>query len=301
VVSTSAAVGVTSVRVLYTDENSQTADMTIKVTVRSTALPSWSMTNLGANLVAWWDISNASSVTSSGGFASAVTDLTGNGHDLTQSTGANQPAYSATGRNSLPALTCDGSNDFMVIGAPTTLPAIGQSFTMGGELWGDAALGSFKYILGLGTDTANLTGGIGADSSGYIRPQLTETVVTPNGDNTTSLIKGADGVVIWRLGAANANSRQLSRVSLDGSSTLHKSLGQALATTNQARLCGYPSSSTAATSNWKGGLQEGFIAMPDVTDEQKLIIDGYLAWKWGRQSSLPSDHPFKNAAPLAIH
>jgi hypothetical protein len=27
------------------------------------------------------------------------------------------------------------------------------------------------------------------------------------------------------------------------------------------------------------------------------LIEGYLAWKWGLQSRLPSNHPYKNAAP----
>jgi hypothetical protein len=26
-------------------------------------------------------------------------------------------------------------------------------------------------------------------------------------------------------------------------------------------------------------------------------VEGYLAWKWGQQTSLPATHPFKNAAP----
>ena len=33
----------------------------------------------------------------------------------------------------------------------------------------------------------------------------------------------------------------------------------------------------------------------DTTTRQK--IEGYLAWKWGLTSSLPADHPYKNAAP----
>ena len=31
------------------------------------------------------------------------------------------------------------------------------------------------------------------------------------------------------------------------------------------------------------------------TDRQK--IEGYLAWKWGLQTSLPVGHPYKSAAP----
>lgn len=34
-----------------------------------------------------------------------------------------------------------------------------------------------------------------------------------------------------------------------------------------------------------------------LSDTDRQLTDGYLAWKWGLQSSLPSDHPYKNAAP----
>ena len=29
----------------------------------------------------------------------------------------------------------------------------------------------------------------------------------------------------------------------------------------------------------------------------RQLIEGYLAWKWGLQSLLPSDHPYKNGWP----
>ena len=36
-----------------------------------------------------------------------------------------------------------------------------------------------------------------------------------------------------------------------------------------------------------------------LTTEQRQRVEGYLAWKWGLITELPSNHPFKNAAPLA--
>jgi hypothetical protein len=33
------------------------------------------------------------------------------------------------------------------------------------------------------------------------------------------------------------------------------------------------------------------------TDSQRFVVEGYLAWKWGIQSQLPVDHPYKNARP----
>jgi len=32
-------------------------------------------------------------------------------------------------------------------------------------------------------------------------------------------------------------------------------------------------------------------------DSQRQLVEGYLAWKWGVQSRLPAEHPYKNARP----
>ena len=37
----------------------------------------------------------------------------------------------------------------------------------------------------------------------------------------------------------------------------------------------------------------------EITTTQRQKIEGYLAWKWGLQSTLPAGHPFKTAAPTA--
>ena len=37
----------------------------------------------------------------------------------------------------------------------------------------------------------------------------------------------------------------------------------------------------------------------EITATQRQTIEGYLAWKWGLQSTLPAGHPFKTAAPTA--
>ena len=37
----------------------------------------------------------------------------------------------------------------------------------------------------------------------------------------------------------------------------------------------------------------------ELTATQRQTIEGYLAWKWGLQSTLPAGHPFKTAAPTA--
>jgi hypothetical protein len=46
-----------------------------------------------------------------------------------------------------------------------------------------------------------------------------------------------------------------------------------------------------------GSLSEVLVFNISHTDTQRQIVEGYLAWKWGLQSSLPDNHPFKSAAP----
>lgn len=49
----------------------------------------------------------------SSGFVVTLPDQGGGGHDLTQGTAASQPAYQATGFQSKPTLSFDGSNDYL--------------------------------------------------------------------------------------------------------------------------------------------------------------------------------------------
>jgi hypothetical protein len=65
----------------------------------------WVPTSL-SGLLGWWDSQDAASITQSGGAVSQWNDKSGNGKHVVQATGANQPAYSATGMDgSRPAIS----------------------------------------------------------------------------------------------------------------------------------------------------------------------------------------------------
>ena len=61
------------------------------------------------------------------------------------------------------------------------------------------------------------------------------------------------------------------------------------------------------TDDWGGGpsayldgkLKE-VVVIQNPTLDTVYRIEGYLAWKWGLQSKLPSDHPYKGSAPIYI-
>lgn len=53
-------------------------------------------------------------------------------------------------------------------------------------------------------------------------------------------------------------------------------------------------------NTWLNGtIFETLVFNSELTRGQCEEIEGYLSWKWGRQTALPTTHPFRNIAPLA--
>jgi hypothetical protein len=46
-----------------------------------------------------------------------------------------------------------------------------------------------------------------------------------------------------------------------------------------------------------GFMNEVIVYLIEPTRNQRQNVEGYLAWKWGLQGSLPANHPFKNWPP----
>lgn len=73
---------------------------------------SWTPTDLGGNLLAWWDAEELLSLSLSGSQVSSWTDVVG-GRVLSQSVGAAKPTYQESGLNSRPGLFFDGADDIL--------------------------------------------------------------------------------------------------------------------------------------------------------------------------------------------
>jgi hypothetical protein len=46
-----------------------------------------------------------------------------------------------------------------------------------------------------------------------------------------------------------------------------------------------------------GNFAEIVFLTGEINNIDRQQMEGYLAWKWGTQSQLPADHPYKSAAP----
>jgi len=148
------------------------------------AAAGWTPASL-PNLVAWYDASNAGSITASGGKVSQWSDLSGANNHFTQATGGNQPSTGVATINSLNAIHFDGETWFMQSPLPAN-PAASSYFaamqfnsiagTQDLISWDNNSFdGGLEWQIASGTWTLNRgntgligTGTTGADTSAHV-------------------------------------------------------------------------------------------------------------------------------------
>lgn len=238
------------------------------------------------SLAAWYDFSNASTVTASGGKLSQITDLSGNGETLAQASSGSQPGYGSTTINGLNTVNFTGSqvilsNDttfsrlfFMSTGmtmAFVQYPANGSADTF--EIWSGSATPFFNFENGIYWDW----------SFGQGSPSRLHT----SGSSTAPHI--------WVL---NATPSATENIWLDGS-LLTSGSTNAVTSYNCPLAVGDAAgcSESHGSSPWSGQLGEIVLYSSQLTSNQQQEIVGYLACKWKLQANLPASHPYRNRCP----
>lgn len=240
----------------------------------------WTPISLGGSLTAWYDAVDGTYVTHSGSpdLVSQWDDRSGNGYHATQSTSTNRPTWGAATNR----ITFDGSNDRMVLPAgisfSTTsrcVAAIGRVET--GETGNQVLIGptgnnAFGFFL---RSTDNKCGIVDANNSFFAQGSVTSTA--------------ADHVFLGNLTSSTW------RVSLDGTATTGSH-----SRTFAAGQTGYIGVEFIGVGQFLdhlyGNLGELVIAT-EISETNQQKLEGYLAWRWGLEGSLPGDHPYKSAAP----
>jgi hypothetical protein len=238
----------------------------------------------------WLDADDASTITLNVSTVSQWNDKSGNGRNATQATAANQPARTLNSINGKTALTFDGSNDNMAVnysyhGNSATLFAVVARLNGGSnEQW---VFSSYS-----GTNGTPLVAPMWAKGS-----NTTEWSTYGGG----SLSFTAAGAVLTTDGTANILSLDSSITDsvldcyTNGTRTAQHP-GNIRFTGGGAR--NYIGAETNGTSRFLSGRVAEIIQIESRIDTNtRQRIEGYLAWKWGLQASLPVDHPYKNAAP----
>ena len=232
---------------------------------------------------AWYDAADSATITHSGGSVSQWDDKSGNGNNLTQGTGADQPATGGDigGLNSI-----QFTSDYMQL--DSQIATLRAMFMVTDNLNGCDTTFDSSVLLGEVTAGQSYT---------FIRMQ----------DNYTISIDGN----IPDTGHAGANgSTPTTNGGAGGSTGKNIDLGLSLAT-KQSEIQWYADwdasidvdyvgvNVPAPIQKLEGDIGEVILlsSVPDDTTRQKL--EGYLAWKWGMTANLPTSHPYKYNPPYA--
>ena len=222
-----------------------------------------------ADCVLWLDAADESTITLNGSNVSQWDDKSGIGNDATQGTAANQPPYSIGGMNNKNVLDLDGISDYMF------LP---DSFFPTGD-------GPYSiFIVCQSTKNTGIPivtgfGSTGTNNQVFIRHLLVEERL--NTGWYSNDLESADD--IWLVDSdpvlISSHYDQAGREQyLDG--TLRGSdsaTGKTTASTPNYIGIGAGSGS----SWWEGPIAEIIVYERQVTEQERVIIDSYLAAKWG--------------------
>ena len=227
---------------------------------------------------AWYDATDESTITESGGAVSQWADKSGNDNHVTQGTGVNQPTYT----NNI--VTFDG-DDFMFNSSPTGLPSGTDSGAIYIVTELDSNTGAWGNIVSYGNGNI-----------GEARTLLRIDGSAEFGVDTYAggLYTGYDFVVGETniLGGVYDSATQYGFV--NGSATPTPSASNAFNTVvNSLYLSGRVEN---GDENQAQQMREVLI-VSDTTDETRQKIEGYLAHKWGLTANLPVDHPYKTNPP----
>ena len=242
----------------------------------------------------WFDAADASTITISTG-VSTWADKSGNGNNATQATGSTQPSYSATAfPGSLPGVLFDGTDDIMDVSTTA------MRNTTHGVYWvfsrtstsgiGDVyrPMIGVRASAGTGTDRGALhyvktSNNFGASYPYYNGPNTNNYDLSSGTayTNTTGYVmafqNNTTGWGVWRNGTLEATTNTLG--------------------TPDNTNIGYSLGGQYSFARRMNGVLAEMIMVQSTDTTTRVLIEGYLAWKWGLQASLPAYHLYKNAAP----
>lgn len=218
-------------------------------------------------------------------------DKSGGARDATANSSI---TYNTTGLNNLPALTFNASKYLT-----GSLSFTNNKYTFFAVFSANSTIINFARLMGFNDNTTADSANFCFNISNVLQPNLATTV---KGSNPPNLTVSAQ---------SSFSTPYLYDTYVDGSSCFVQQFFNNSANTasfiNTGNYTNFNVSNFAIASYSPGGnlgtyMWDGYISeiifynnILSTTDRQK--IEGYLAWKWGLQGNLPSNHLYKTAAP----
>jgi hypothetical protein len=228
----------------------------------------------------WLDADDATTITLNGTNVSQWNDKSGNARNATQPVSSRQPARTLNGLNGKTVLTF-GNNIQME--SPNGSYGTNISIFSVARL---ASGGSYQRIVNVGNSQ---------DARAYLGT-VDGNFATFFGNGTWNDINANSPSISLSstriLGVVNPTSGSNATPYVDGTAQNTK-----IGTMTTGTGIRIGSAGTILVQFWIGPIAEIIIINSAVTVSTRQTIEGYLAWKWGLQSNLPADHPYKNSQP----
>jgi hypothetical protein len=251
---------------------------------------SWQPTNI-SNISVWLDAADSAYVSVSGTAVTQWKDKSGQNNNTSSANGS--PQYVQASLNKRAGIKLNGSTSYFTLPRVVTtdwsifivLTTTQTGPGSGGQWW--AGAGIFDAEVG-GTTTDFGTSLYGSSfATGVGNP--------PTGDNTilssTAINTGAGFICEFIRNSTSGLFENFVNGTSQGSVTG----GTGARTTSQIVIGAIQT--LGAGTFFNGSMFEIITYTSVLTTKQRQQLEGYLAWKWGLQGSLPSTHPYKLFPP----
>jgi hypothetical protein len=259
----------------------------------------WTPAALGSALALWLDADDAATITLNGSTVSQWNDKSGNARNVSQATSANQPTRTASGLNGKPVLTFDGA-DWLFNANP-------------GALLRNVAGGTVAAVLNYTNNSTQrlpiaAMNGTGATTRMAValqntgRTNIISRRLDAEGASTVSSPPAyTNGTNVIQVGVARYSDGALDQFingSAGGTGSFPSS-GNSSDTNSATLVIGGTSSDGGVTlvNQMLGFVGEAVYTNSALSTADRQRLEGYLAWKWGLQNSLPVGHPFRLIPP----
>jgi hypothetical protein len=233
----------------------------------------------------WLDASDNATVFSDAGTTQAIAgtstvqqwnDKSGNGRNVSQATSGNRPSYLSANINGKNVVNCGSSSSMQ----STATHNIGTT-SVGAAVIKPNSLSAPNrdYITG---GTSNSNNHILYQNAGASQLELYSGAVV-NGGNV--LVAGTSSIIVGRTNGLSSSVRHNGTLLAtgDGGSqnwTVNINIG------------------ISSGSSYTDSIYAEVVILAGASDVSTIEkLEGYLAWKWGLEGSLPAGHPYKSAAP----
>ena len=226
----------------------------------------------------WLDASDTDSISDSGGSVSQWNDKSGNSYHATQALSARQPTTNSVTQNSLNVIDFDGTEELELAAGLLAITQSNYYVFIVAKTDGTGVQERLIAFANSGTKATLLI--TSSNNAVFFNRTSFGSLSTSVTDRTAyNIYQG------YRNGTAQG-------VRINGGTEATNSNGEDVATVI-ANLGSYPTLSDPLD----GKIAEVLIVPSTIDTATREIIEGYLAHKWGIESSLPIGHTYKSSAP----